>query len=301
VVDSARLAHLRGLEAHLLANIRGQDHALPRIAAAFVRGALGLAAPVRPRASFLFVGPTGSGKTETFLCATNYVYGAGHLVVFDMSEYQDKSAVNKLLGEDRNDMGLLGRAFKAIPCGGVLFDEMEKAHPLVMDLFLQILWNGRVTVASGQMFGFADYVVGFTSNIGAAEAMRMEHSKFASIEQATSRRMEQALRPELLGRIDEKIVFARLSPEVQREICALEIAKETARLCGLGYDLEVSREAMEFLVREGFHPQLGARPLRKTVERHLQDAVTRDLFATGTGSGQVKIEPLSLRLSIQRR
>jgi ATP-dependent Clp protease ATP-binding subunit ClpB len=300
VVDPARLAHLRGLEAHLRAHIRGQDHALPRIAAAFVRGGLGLAAPDRPRASFLFVGPTGSGKTETFACVTDYVFGAGRLVVFDMSEYQDKSAVNKLLGEDRGDMGLLGRALAAVSAGGVLFDEMEKAHPLVMDLFLQILWNGRITVATGRVFEFANYFVGFTSNLGATEAMRMEHSKFASIEQAVLRRVEQTLRPELLGRIDDKIVFARLSSDVQREICALEIAKETARLRGLGYDLEISREAVEFLVREGFHPQLGARPLRKAVERLLQDAVARDLFATGVGCGRIEVDAKFSRLSIRR-
>src|SRR5882672_3221497 len=99
VVDAERIARLRGLEAHLRAHIRGQDHALPRIAAAFARGEMGVTDPVRPRGSFLFVGPTGSGKTETFSCATDYVFGHGHLVVFDMSEYQDKSAVNKLLGE----------------------------------------------------------------------------------------------------------------------------------------------------------------------------------------------------------
>lgn len=300
MIDPARLAHLRGLEAHLRAHIRGQDHALPRVAAAFVRGALGLAAPDRPRASFLFVGPTGSGKTETFACVTDYVFGAGRLVVLDMSEYQDKSAVNKLLGEDRADMGLLGRALVAVSSGGVLFDELEKAHPLIMDLFLQILWNGRITVATGQVFEFANYFVGFTSNLGAAEAMRMEHSKFASIEHAVLRRVEQTLRPELLGRIDEKLVFARLSSDVQREICALEIAKETARLRGLGYDLEVCKEAMEFLVREGFHPQLGARPLRKAVERHLQDAVVRDLFATGHGRGQIVPDHGLRRLAVRR-
>ena len=128
----------------------------------------------------------------------------------------------------------------------------------------------------------------------------MEHSKFASVEQAVLRRVEQTLRPELLGRIDDKIVFARLSSDVQREICTLEIAKETARLRGLVYDLEISREAVEFLVREGFHPQLGARPLRKAVERQLQDAVARDLFATGVGCGRIEMDAKSSRLAIRR-
>src|SRR5438309_621812 len=98
VADPDRIAHLRGLEAHLGRHIRGQDHALPRIAAAFARGALAVTSPDRPRGSLLFVGPTGTGKTETFACATDYVFGPGHLVTFDMSEYQDRSAIGKLLG-----------------------------------------------------------------------------------------------------------------------------------------------------------------------------------------------------------
>ncbi len=295
-----RIAHLRGLEAHLRGHIRGQDHLLTRIAAVFCRGALGLAAPDRPQGSLLLVGPTGTGKSEAFTCATEYVFGSGHLVTFDMSEYQDKTAVNKLLGEDRSDPGLLGRALQNLPSGGLLFDEIEKAHPLVMDLFLQVLWRGCITVATGQTYSFGHYVVGLTSNIGAADAMRMEHSRFATIEQATLRRIEQTLRPELVGRLDEKLVFARLGPSVQEEICVLEVQRETARLRGLGHDLVVSREALEFLVREGFHPQLGARPLRKTVERQLQDAVVRSLFARGLASGSVEADVSQRRLQIAR-
>ena len=300
MVDPARLAHLHGLESHLRARIRGQDHVIPRLAAGFARGALQLAAPDRPRGSVLLVGPTGTGKSEIFACATDYVFGPGHLATFDMSEYQDRSAVNKLLGEGRDDPGLLGRALQAVPCGGLLFDEVEKAYPLVLDLFLQILWRGCVTVATGQTFGFGDYMVGFTSNIGSADAMRMERSKFASVEQATLRRVEQTLRPELVGRIDEKFVFDRLSADVQREICELEVRKETARLAGVGYDLVVSREAVDFLVREGVHPHFGARPLRKTVERQLQDAVVRDLFASGVGTGRVGFDAARRRLIVQR-
>ncbi len=287
MADPDRIAHLRGLEAHLRAHIRGQDHILPRIAASFARGALGVASPDRPRGSLLFVGPTGTGKTETFTCAIEYVFGPGHLLTFDMSEYHDRSAVNKLLGENREDIGLLGRALASVKSGGILFDEVEKAHPLVLDLFLQILWHGRITVATGEVFHFGSHFVGFTSNIGSAEAMRMGHSRLASVEQTVLRRVEQELRPELVGRIDEKLVFARLGPDVQREICALEVARETARLRAVGFDLEVSREALEFLMREGFHPHLGARPLRKAVERHLQDAVVRDLFSTGCGRGRI--------------
>jgi ATP-dependent Clp protease ATP-binding subunit ClpA len=300
MIEPDRIAHLRGLDAHLRANLRGQDHLLPRVAAAFARAALAIPDAEKPGASLLLVGPTGTGKTETFGCACEYVYGRDRMKTFDMSEYQDRSAVNKLLGENREDPGLLGRALAALRSGGLLFDELEKAHPLVLDLFLQILWRGCITVATGETFALGPYVVGFTSNLGAAEAMRMAHSRFASIEQAVLRRVELSLRPEFIGRLDEKLVFARLGPDVQREICALEVARETKRLRGLGYDLEVSHQALEFLIVEGFHPNFGARPLRKAVERQLQDAVVRELLAAGRGAGLLVPDQASRRLVIQR-
>lgn len=301
MIDPGRIAHLRGLEAHLRSRIRGQDHLLPRVAAGFCRAALAVPAADRPGASFLLVGPTGTGKSETFACACDYTFGPDRFLTFDMSEYQDRAAINKLLGEDRDDPGLLGRALAALPAGGLLFDEIEKANPLVMDLFLQMLWRGCITVATGRTFRMGGYVIGFSSNLGAPEAMRMEQSRFASVEQAVLCSVERSLRPELVARFDERLVFARCTPEVLREICGLEVARETARLRGLGYDLEVSREALEFLVREGFHPRLGARPMRKTVERQLQDAVIRDLFAHGSAQGVVTVDPALTRLLIERR
>jgi ATP-dependent Clp protease ATP-binding subunit ClpA len=277
---SDRLARVRGLETLLRDRIRGQDHVLAPLAAAFTRGELGLTDPERPRGSFLLVGPTGSGKTETFNCAIAAVFGPDRLVTFDMSEYQHASAIGKLLGDSRDDPGLLGMALAKLPAGGVLFDEIEKAHPLVMDLFLQMLWNGRITVATGQTFRLTNHYVGLTSNLGSEESIRMALSKFASVEQAVLRRLEQTLRPELLARVGDKFVFSRLTSEVQREICELEVRRETSRLCGLGYDVVISRESLELLVKVGFHPTMGARPLRKAVEHHLQDVVVRKLLAS---------------------
>lgn len=297
MAERDRIDRLRGLESHLRAHIIGQDHVLPRVASVFARGELGVSDPLRPRGSLLLVGPTGTGKSETLACATGYVFGSGHLITFDMSEYQEKSSVAKLLGADRDDPGLLGRALLAHPAGCLFFDEMEKAYPLLLDVFLQILWDGRVTVATGQTFNFAPYYVAFASNLGGAEAMRMERSTSASIEQAVLRRVRQTLRPEFVARIDEVLAFGKLPAEAQREICTLVVRRETDRLRGVGFDLEVSREAMEFLLREGFHPQLGARPLRKTVERQLQDAVVRALFVSGCGGGRVV--PNQARLVIE--
>lgn len=283
-----KLDRLRSLEAHLRAHIRGQDHLLPRVAATLVRAELGLAPPGRPKASFLFVGPTGTGKTELALCFTEYLFGPGHVHRFDLSEYQNQSSVEKLLGSDRDDPGHLGRALTQHSAGTLLFDELEKAHPLVLDLFLQMLDAARITCATADIHALDRFYVVFTSNLGSAEAMRMERSSQASIEAATLRRIEQNLRPELVARIDEKSVFARLSPATQREICEQLVARELNRLRSLGHELTASPEVVEFLVRQGYDSERGARPMRRTVERHLQQAVVNSLFRHGTASGRLE-------------
>jgi ATP-dependent Clp protease ATP-binding subunit ClpB len=295
---NARIERLRNLEAHLLQNIRGQDHVIARVAPALVRGELGLSDPSRPRASFLFVGPTGTGKSELASVFSGYLFGPDHLMAFDMSEYQNKESVEKMLGADRSDAGLLGKALSAHGRGTLLFDEMEKAHPEVLDLFLQILWHGRITVAAGQTFSLKNYYVVFTSNIGAADAMRMERSSAATIEESVQRRVRQRLRPELVGRIDEIVVFSRLSPDVQREICSLLIGREIARLRkNGGYQLEADERILEFLIREGYDPHYGARPMQRAVSRHIQDAVVRALFERGTAHGRIDVDGRRLRIS----
>ena len=287
MADAARIAHLQGLEAHLRTQLRGQDHVIARAAAVFTRGELGLARPDRPRGVFLAVGPTGTGKTELVLLAARYLFGEDRVRRFDLSEYQRTDAVERLLGADGADAGAVGRAAVGATPRVWLFDELEKAHPKVLDLFIQMLEPGHITLASGEVVSLKNDYIAFTSNIGASEAMRMARSGMASIEQAVLRRVAEALRPEILARVPDKLVFARLAPDVQREIAGLHLANEVARLKSVGFDLEVSSEALEFLIREGFHPELGARPLRQTIERQLQNAVVRGLFTCGSGAGRV--------------
>ena len=287
MADAARIAHLQGLEAHLRTQLRGQDHVIARAAAVFTRGELGLARPDRPRGVFLAVGPTGTGKTELVLLAARYLFGEDRVRRFDLSEYQRTDAVERLLGADGADAGAVGRAATGVSPRVWLFDELEKAHPKVLDLFIQMLEPGHIMLATGKVVSLKDDYIAFTSNIGASEAMRMARSSMASIEQAVLRRVAEALRPEILARVPDKLVFARLAPDVQREIAGLHLANEVARLKSVGFDLEVSREALEFLIREGFHPELGARPLRQTIERQLQNAVVRGLFTRGSGAGRV--------------
>jgi ATP-dependent Clp protease ATP-binding subunit ClpB len=287
MADAARIAHLQGLEAHLRTQLRGQDHVIARAAAVFTRGELGLARPDRPRGVLLAVGPTGTGKTELVLLAARYLFGEDRVRRFDLSEYQRTDAVERLLGADASDAGAVGRAAVGAAPRVWLFDELEKAHPKVLDLFIQMLEPGHITLASGEVVSLKNDYIAFTSNIGASEAMRMARSGMASIEQAVLRRVAEALRPEILARVPDKLVFARLTPDVQREIAGLHLANEVARLKSVGFDLEVSREALEFLIREGFHPEFGARPLRQTIERQLQNAVVRGLFTCGSGAGRV--------------
>lgn len=287
MADAARIAHLRGLDAFLRAHLRGQDHVLARAAAVFTRGELGLTRPDGPRGVFLAVGPSGTGKTELVLLATRYLFGEDRVRRFDLSEYQRTDAVERLLGADAADSGAIGRAATGVSPRVWLFDEWEKAHPTVLDLFIQMLEPGQITLANGETVSLRSDYVAFTSNLGATESMRMANSSPASVEQAVLRRVAESLRPELLARIPDKLVFARLGPDVQREIAGLHLANEVARLKSVGFDLDVSSEALEFLIREGFHPQLGARPLRQTIERQLQDAVVRGLFTSGSGAGRV--------------
>jgi len=283
----ALMERLRGLPVHLASKIKGQAHVLPRICSVLTRGELGVAYPRRPRGSFLFVGPTGVGKTETTNIFSAYLGNGAEPIRFDMSEYQLQGSVDKLIGEQRDDPGLHGRAVRGVTRGTLLFDEIEKAHPLVLDLFLQILEDARITLATGEILDLRPFYIVCTSNIGSEETMRMESAPFASVERTVLMRVRERLRPELVGRVNEILVYSRLPYLIQRQICEDLIANERARLAALGHAIEVSLEAVEFLVRHGYHRTLGARPMRGTVERYLQEAVANNLLSGGAGSGRL--------------
>ncbi len=280
------LEKLRQLPKHLREHIKGQNHVIDPVCSVLRRGELGLANTSRPRGSFLFVGPTGVGKTEIANVFTSYLFAESKPLRFDMSEYQNQSSVEKLIGAHPHDIGLLGRALTRADRGTLLFDEVEKAHPLVLDLFLQILDDAAITLATGERKNLSGFYVVFTSNIGAAEAMRMQSAPFASIERTVHARVSQQLRPELVGRVTEKIVFNRLPYTVQREICEQMVAREQARLRGLGHAVEVTAEDFERLLREGHHKTLGARPMRVAVERHMQGVVTAFMLGPGRETDQ---------------
>src|SRR5258708_40208426 len=217
---------LQGLETHLNARIRGQSCVMPRVVSLLQRGELGLTKPTRPRGSFLFLGPTGVGKTEITLAFTEFLFGKEKLFRFDMSEYQTPESLGLLLGAKLGERGTLGMAYDRSPFGKLLFDEIEKAHPRVLDVFLQILDAARVTMASGDTLDFSRFYIVLTSNIGAAEILHIQHSTHATMERHVLTRAQQSLRPEMFARITEKLVFNRLSYDDQLEIANLLLSNE---------------------------------------------------------------------------
>ena len=278
-LSQERLEHLRHLEAHLCEQIRGQDYVISRVVPVLHRGELGLATPGRPRGSFLFLGPTGVGKTELTLLFTRYLFGNEKLFRFDMSEYQTQESLGLLLGGKLGELGLLGLTVAKSPTGTLLFDEIEKAHPRVLDVFLQILDAARVTMANGETLDLSGFYIVFTSNLGGADILNLQHSSFATMERHVLARAQQSLRPELFARITEKLVFDRLSYDEQLAIAKLHIDRELTFLRGKGFNLTAGETVVSFLIQRGFHPRLGARPLRDTIEKYLRGAIAEATLA----------------------
>lgn len=274
-------SRLQQLDTYFRQRIRGQNHVVPRVVSILQRGELGLTKTTRPKGSFLFLGPTGVGKTETALVFTEFLFGTAKLFRFDMSEYQAQESLGVLLGAKLGERGTLGLAYDKTGLGTLLFDEIEKAHPRVLDILLQILDAARVTMASGDALDFSQFYVVLTSNIGAADIIHMQHSNHATMERHVLTRAQQALRPELFARITEKLVFNRLKYDEQLEIANLLLASELEFLLMKGYRLVPDTSVLPFLVQRGFHPKLGARPLRDTIEKLVGDSVARDLLCAG--------------------
>ena len=289
-VSEDRRALLLNLESHLKALIRGQDSALSRIVSVLQRGELGLCTHGRPKGSFLLLGPTGVGKTESIVVFTRHLMGDKRLFRFDMSEYQTQESLGLLLGATSSERGMLGQVAARSLTGTLLFDEIEKAHPRIMDVFLQILDAARVTLADGTTLDLSGFYVVFTSNIGSAELLDWQHSSFATMERHVLARARQWLRPELYARITEKLVFERLDYDTQVEIARLMLETHLAGLADKGHPLTATPEVLPFLVRKGFHPKLGARPLRDCLEKQVGDAVAGRLLAEGRCQGVLHVE-----------
>ena len=298
-IDGQKIERLRKLDGVLRTEIRGQNQVLPRVISVVQRGEFSLTKPGRPRGSFLLLGPTGVGKTETVVVLTRQIFGAEKLFRFDMSEFQTQESLGLLLGAKLGETGYLGAMRERAAEGSLLFDEAEKAHPRVLDIMLQLLDAARITVATGETLDFSGFYIWLTSNIGSAELMSLQHSNDATLERHVLSRAQQALRPEIFARITEKLVFNRLSYEHQLEIAEKFLSREVEFLTSRGHKLELDKTVLPFLVRKGFHPKLGARPMRDATEKLVGDAVSGALLANGRAEGCLMADNANDRLKIE--
>ena len=296
---SAIIEKLTGLEPHLSSKIKGQGHVIARVCSVLERGQLGLQPTGKPLGSFLFLGPTGVGKTELTLEFSRYLFGGDSVFRFDMSEFLHMDNVKLFMGDESGASGRLGKVLSEHRQGVLLFDEVEKAHRLIWDLFLQMLDAARITLADHRAYDLSGFYIVCTSNIGSQQLLRPTRLPFATLERAVVSELHRFFRPELIGRFDEKIVFKPLSPETQREIGRLAISEELTRFRQQGFDLTVSDDAFEFLVRRGIHKALGARPMKKTVQKFIGDAIRHALKSGESAGGRLAVSPIADHLSIE--
>lgn len=295
----ALIENLNGLEPYLLSKIKGQPHVIPRVCSVLERGQLELQPNNKPLGSFLFLGPTGVGKTELTLEFSRYLFGDNSLFRFDMSEFLHQDAVKLFMGDERGHPGRLGRVLSEHRQGVLLFDEIEKAHRLIWDLFLQMLDASRITLADHQTHDLSGFYLVCTSNIGSQQLLRPTRLPFATLERAVISELHRFFRPELIGRFDEKIVFRPLSQDTQREIGQLAILEELARFREKGIELSVSEPAFEFLIRRGIHKALGARPMKRTVQKFIGDAIRHALKSDCQTKGTLAVSTLADVLTIE--
>jgi len=284
-----QIEKLAGLEPHLHSKIKGQEHAISRVCSVLERGQLGLQPGGKPLGSFLFLGPTGVGKTELTLEFSRYLFGEDSVFRFDMSEFLHLDNVKLFMGDETGSHGRLGKVLSEHRHGVLLFDEIEKAHRLIWDLFLQMLDAARITLADQRAYDLSGFYIVCTSNIGSQQLLRPTRLPFATMERAVLSELHRFFRPELVGRFDEKIVFKPLCPDTQRQIGRLAIDEELARLRQKGFNLTVSEGAFEFLLRRGIHKTLGARPMKKTVQKFMGDAIRQALKSAMLPSGTLAV------------
>ncbi|MFI6324428.1 ATP-dependent Clp protease ATP-binding subunit [Nonomuraea sp. NPDC050556] len=271
------------LESQLHERVIGQDEAVDAVAEAVRRARAGLSDPNRPIGSFLFLGPTGVGKTELARALAAALFGGeDHMVRIDMSEFQDKHTVSRLVGAPPGyvgyeEAGQLTEAVRRRPHTVVLLDEIEKAHPDVMNILLQILDDGRLTDGQGRTVDFTNTIVIMTSNLG-SNLILMHNGDPAELRDQLMDLLQTQLRPELINRIDEIIVFHRLDKEEIRQITSLLLDRTTRRLEAQDVRLTVSDEAKDWLAERGYKPEFGARPLRRTIQREMDNRLSTMLL-----------------------
>lgn len=291
--ESQRLLHLDEI---LKQRVIDQDEAVNAVARAIRRGRVGLKDPRRPMGSFIFLGPTGVGKTELSKALAEVLFGSENAMIrVDMSEYMEKHSVSKMIGSPPgyvgyDEGGQLTEKIRRHPYSVVLFDEIEKAHPDVFNIMLQILEDGILTDAQGRRVDFKNTVIIMTSNVGAqnivgkrstmgfnseSEGRAADHER---VKAAVMGQLKETFRPEFLNRVDEIIVFNKLSDEDIKKICRIMLAEITKRIAGMGVTITFTGAVVDLLAREGMDDVYGARPLRREIQRRIEDAFASEML-----------------------
>jgi ATP-dependent Clp protease ATP-binding subunit ClpB len=288
----SEMQKLLRMEDDLRRRVVGQDDALVAVANAVRRSRAGLSDERRPIGSFIFLGPTGVGKTETARALAEFLFDDERAMIrIDMSEYMEKHAVSRLIGAPPgyvgyDEGGQLTEKVRRRPYSVVLFDEIEKAHPDVFNTLLQLLDDGRLTDGQGRTVDFKNTVIIATSNIGSEALARVEdrgeedqEGTLSDLRAVAMEALGRHFRPEFLNRIDETVVFRRLGRGQIRRIVDIQLGGLQARLQRRGLSLQVQDDAKDLLAAVGFDPQFGARPLKRAIQRHLEDPLARRVLA----------------------
>jgi ATP-dependent Clp protease ATP-binding subunit ClpB len=296
--EMAKLLHL---EERLHQRVIGQDEAVSAISDAIRRARAGLKDPRRPIGSFLFLGPTGVGKTELAKALAEQLFDDENAMVrLDMSEYQERHTVSRLVGAPPGYVGFdeggqLTEAVRRRPYRVILFDEIEKAHADVFNLLLQIMDDGRLTDGHGRTVDFKNTVIIMTSNLGSRHLVGLDPKDAAAFEMTrvlVLGELRKTVRPEFLNRIDEVIVFRPLSEEQLVDIVGLQIRGLSQRLAAQGIGLDVTDTARRWLAKEGYNPDFGARPLRRLIQREIENVIARKILGTEVNAGETVVVDL---------
>ncbi|MBD2603002.1 ATP-dependent chaperone ClpB [Scytonema hofmannii FACHB-248] len=297
------------LEDELHHRVVGQNEAVTAVADAIQRSRAGLADPNRPIASFIFLGPTGVGKTELAKALAAYLFDTEEaLVRIDMSEYMEKHAVSRLIGAPPgyvgyDEGGQLTETIRRRPYAVLLFDEIEKAHPDVFNIFLQILDDGRVTDAQGHKVDFKNTIIIMTSNIGSQYILDVagDDSRYDEMQHRVMEAMRNSFRPEFLNRIDETIIFHALRKQELRHIVLLQVERLRKRLSDRKISLKLSDSALDFLAEVGYDPVFGARPLKRAIQRELETQIAKAILRGEFNDGDtIFVDVQNERLSFNR-
>jgi ATP-dependent Clp protease ATP-binding subunit ClpB len=304
--EREKLLHL---EDELHKRVIGQEEAVTAVAEAIQRSRAGLSDPNRPIASFIFLGPTGVGKTELAKTLANYLFDAEDaLIRIDMSEYMEKHAVSRLIGAPPGYVGYeeggqLTETIRRRPYAVILFDEIEKAHPDVFNVLLQVLDDGRVTDSQGRTVDFKNTVIIMTSNIGSQYILDLggDDNRYEEMKSRVLETLGHSFRPEFLNRIDDTIIFHSLKKDQLRDIVKIQVGRLEKRLIDRKLSLKLAESALDFLVDVGYDPVYGARPLKRTIQRELETIVAKGILRGDFKEGDtIFVEVQNERLAFNR-